>query len=333
MSQPVIQRAALPAALFDDAPPPAGLGLRAGQPCFICGVQDRPVPLADLGEYRVHRCPRCRGESVSPLPEPEALSAAYHGFDAGRIGREHFHQYAELAERMLAAELSKAGLRFSDEGHSASFLDYGCGAGHFVRAAGNLGFRSIGVEFDPVSVSEGRKAGLDIREAGSPDRPETLEDETFDAILMFHVLEHVTAPFRTLAALADRLRPGGVLLIEVPDQESLPSLIKRMARLVGMKKREWGYVQPPIHLHGLSRRSFEVVARELGLTLHEMSRVSPLDPRKFPSNREYWRYLRIQQAVYRLARVMRSPGYLFVVLKKESMPRPEADRCLDGRGA
>ena len=289
--------------------------------------------MVDLGEYRVHRCTSCRGESVSPLPDPEALSAAYQGFDAGRIAREHFRQYAELAEIMLSTELSRAGLRFSDEGYSASFLDYGCGGGHFVRAACNLGFRSIGIEFDPVSVAEGRKAGLDIREAGSPDRPETLDDETFDAILLFHVLEHITAPFRTLAALADRLRPGGVLVIEVPDQESLPAGIKRMARLVGMKKHEWGYVQPPIHLHGLSRHSFEVVARALGLSLHEVSRVSPLDPRKFPSNREYWRYLRIQQAVYQFARVMRSPGYLFAVLKKASTPPPEADRCLDGRGA
>src|SRR5262249_41950022 len=213
MPPPAIQRAALPAELFADAPPPAGLGVRAGHRCFICGLASHTVPLVDLGQYRVHRCTSCRGESVSPLPDPEALSAAYQGFDAGRIAREHFEQYAELAEMMLSTELSKAGLRFSDEGHAASFLDYGCGGGHFVRAAGNLGFRSIGIEFDPVSVAEGRKAGLDIREAGSPDRPETLEDETFDAILMFHVLEHVAAPFRTLAALADRLRPGGVLLI------------------------------------------------------------------------------------------------------------------------
>jgi len=334
MPPPAIHRAAaVPAELFADAPPPAGLGSHAVPRCFICGSAERPEPVVDLGEYRVHRCPRCRGESAYPLPDPDTLRAAYQGFDAGRIAREHFEQYSDLAEMMLVNEFAKAGLRLFDEEYSASFLDYGCGGGHFVKAASNLGFRSIGIEFDPVSVAEGRKAGLDVREAGSPDRPDTLEDETFDAILLFHVLEHVTAPFRTLGALADRLRPGGVLFVEVPDQESLPALIKRSARLLGMKKREWGYVQPPIHLHGLSRRSFEVVARELGLTLHEMSQVSPLDPRKFPSNREYWRYLRIQQAVYRLARVMRSPGYLFVVLKKAITPGSRADACLDGRGA
>ena len=81
MSPPAIQRAVLPAEPFADAPQPAGLGLRAEQPCFICGAASRRVPMVDLGEYRVHRCTSCRGESVSPLPDPEALSAVGIGPD------------------------------------------------------------------------------------------------------------------------------------------------------------------------------------------------------------------------------------------------------------
>lgn len=63
--------------------------------------------------------------------------------------------------------------------------------------------------------------------------------------------------------------------------------MKKAARLAHIKRRDWGYVQPPIHLDGFSKYTFEVLARQLGLKLSAVSRLSPLDPKKSLTVPEY----------------------------------------------
>jgi len=51
---------------------------------------------------------------------------------------------------------------------------------------------------------------------------ETLPWRDFDVIASFHVIEHVDSPKRFVSAIADRVRPGGLLVLETPDIHSLP---------------------------------------------------------------------------------------------------------------
>jgi hypothetical protein len=104
--------------------------------------------------------------------------------------------------------------------------------------------------------------------------------------------------------------------IGVPDQTALPSRVKKLLRVFGFKQKEWGYVQPPIHLHGFTPDTLAVLGKKLHLRVREIRSTSPLDPASFPSTPEYWRRLPAHRAVYSLARFLGSPGYLLAVYQR-----------------
>jgi SAM-dependent methyltransferase len=194
-------------------------------------------------------------------------------------------------------------------GNGRRFLDYGCGGGHFVAAAVELGFEAVGMELDRVSVNAGRSRGLDIREVRTASG-ELPAGETFDVILIFHVLEHIAAPRQVVANLRGHLRRGGTLVIGVPDQDSFPSLLKRSLRGLGIKRSEYGFVQPPIHLIGFNKRSLQALGASLELECLRLSRENAVDPDNFPVGRSYWGNMPLHKAIYAIGALLGSGGHL-----------------------
>jgi len=112
-------------------------------------------------------------------------------------------------------------------------LDYGCGNGDFLARARDLDWDCVGVDFDADALAVCRSRGLTVY---SPD--ELPATEVFDAITLSHVLEHVADPPALLAALHDKLAPGGQLYIELPNIDSLAH------RRFG---RSWRGIEAPRH--------------------------------------------------------------------------------------
>jgi len=86
---------------------------------------------------------------------------------------------------------------------------------------------------------------------------------------MFHYLEHSIQPERELRAAHQALRPGGHLLIEVPDPES------RYARLLG---RWWLPWLQPQHLHYAPVGNLRRKLTDLGFTVLAEQHAEPHDP-------------------------------------------------------
>jgi SAM-dependent methyltransferase len=106
-------------------------------------------------------------------------------------------------------------LRFAPAG--GTLLDVGASNGAFLAAArGHFAVR--GVEPDPGTAAEARALGLEVVTG-------TLEElspvPTYDAITMFHVIEHLDSPRAALMQVRSLLKPGGVLLIETPSADNL----------------------------------------------------------------------------------------------------------------
>lgn len=99
-------------------------------------------------------------------------------------------------------------------------LDMGCGAGLLAEPLARLGAAVTGVDAAPENVAAARahaaQAGLaiDYRTGGV----ETLGDESFDLIVSMEVIEHVAAPEAFVRGLADRLAPGGLLVLSTPNR-------------------------------------------------------------------------------------------------------------------
>jgi len=159
----------------------------------------------------VWRCSTCDLVYGSPRPSGDELAHYYattYRDEYGAVAPEELRRIglddAAARARRLTNYLQP----------TASILDVGAGVGTFLAAiAGRVG-AATGVEPDERSrVYIGDELGLPAVATLS----ELERGSEFDLITLFHVLEHVLDPASFLRELAALLRPGGALVIEVPN--------------------------------------------------------------------------------------------------------------------
>jgi methionine biosynthesis protein MetW len=118
-------------------------------------------------------------------------------------------------------------------------LDVGCASGYLGAALHHeKACRVWGIDVDPASVEAARARGYeDVVQADldAPDLPADLAaglglPDSFDAILAADVLEHLTRPLPLLARLTPLLRPGGTLVVSLPN---IGHLTTRLGLLAG----------------------------------------------------------------------------------------------------
>src|SRR5262249_1493434 len=103
------------------------------------------------------------------------------------------------------------------------WLDVGCGHGHFCCAARQA---LPGVELDGLDWGESvegarRRRCVDQAHRGSLPAVAASLRGRYDVVSMFHYLEHVLDPAAEIAAAREVLEPGGYLVIEVPEPDSV----------------------------------------------------------------------------------------------------------------
>ena len=102
-------------------------------------------------------------------------------------------------------------------------IDAGCGRGEFLLACREAGITAHGFDTNERSVADLVARGIDAAVAGVPGCFAKIADSSIGAIVSMHVVEHlpVDALFGLFAESARVLRPGGLLVIETPNAESL----------------------------------------------------------------------------------------------------------------
>ena len=100
-----------------------------------------------------------------------------------------------------------------------SLLDIGCGPGVFLEQARNRGWKVAGLEFNKWCVK--RLKELEIEVADCPIEESNLKDESFECITLWTILEHLADPAAVLKEINKKLAPGGLLVVYVPNADSL----------------------------------------------------------------------------------------------------------------
>lgn len=132
-------------------------------------------------------------------------------------------------------------------------LDVGCGGGQALQRLADLGWQVEGVDFDPEAVEIAQKNSLDVR-LGSLE-PQAYAPDSFDAVTVSHVIEHVHDPLSLLCECRRILKPGGHLVVATPNSGSWGH------RTFGAN---WMHLDPPRHLYIFNEQSLRWFAAKAG---------------------------------------------------------------------
>lgn len=231
--------------------------------CPLCGGRtfDRLFVARDRlldrpGTFPVVRCGNCGLTQLHPLPTAAELAAHYPP-SYFPLDQDPADEARDVARGLLARVT--AWLKRS--GHaSARILDVGCGTGLFLSLAAAQGMPTRGIELSEDAVDYARQRhGLNVHH-GTLETAE-LEDAAFDIITMWHVLEHVPDPLDALRRCERALAPEGLLLIGVPNIESLE------ARLFG---KRWYSLDAPRHLYHFTPATMTASLAKSGLDVERI---------------------------------------------------------------
>jgi SAM-dependent methyltransferase len=232
--------------------------------CPVCGktefrnklvVEDKSV---SKESFAIQQCVACTFQFTNPRPDADHIGRYYesdeyvsHNSAATGLINQAYRLARFFTMRRKVALVSRLVPR------KGLLFDYGCGTGHFLAAAKAGGWQVAGVEPNARAREEAAaRVGQPIRSGKLID----FELESFDAITLWHVLEHVHALNDTLNQLVNRLKPDGVLLIAVPNVESLDAQHYR---------QEWAAYDVPRHLYHFSPQTMTQLLKKHKLKLLE----------------------------------------------------------------
>jgi 2-polyprenyl-3-methyl-5-hydroxy-6-metoxy-1,4-benzoquinol methylase len=147
-----------------------------------------------------------------------------------------------------------AEVRFLPSVPGGRLLDVGCGSGEWLSWMRDLGWQVEGVDSDESANRIARQQGLVIHRGRVEQQ--RFPDNSFDAVTLNHVIEHVSDPVGTLAECCRILKKGGKLYLATPNSSSLGH------RLF---KQDWRGLEPPRHLHIFDPRSMAGLLDTAGL--------------------------------------------------------------------
>lgn len=179
--------------------------------CPVCenAVQ---LPFVDYDELTFVRCEECRSvyksREVTGLMSEEFYEEGYYAHKANRRLKRFEHR------RGKARRLLKNVLVFVS-GTSLKLLDVGCALGEVIAAGKDLGMQSLGCDLSSYAVAFCNERDLPAKEADMMSLP--AQTQTLDVVVYKHVLEHSSEPSKVLQELRRVLKPGGAVLICVPD--------------------------------------------------------------------------------------------------------------------
>lgn len=231
-----------------------------GEMCCVCGRTDATIwrvatdNLLDGSEaFTDLRCTGCGTARLQPRPAVEAMGRYYNETTYARAEDEK----SELGRRLdnfFARQADRAMEAIGDGILRGKMLDVGCGDGRFLSAMTGHGWQGEGIETDAIAASLARRrSGSVVHE--TPLEATNLAERSFDLISLLHVLEHVPNPRATLSTARRLLRPGGTLLLALPNAGSAEAALFRSL---------WYPLDLPRHYWGFTPRSLARLVEECG---------------------------------------------------------------------
>ena len=208
--------------------------------------------------FTLHSCSSCRCLFLEPMPGEAEIAGFYpsqYWWNSSRAqGNAVLKRLESIYRRLALRDHVSFIVRAGGNRSGLDLLDVGCGSGTLLGLLKQRGFRTLGVDFsaEAAEVAE-RENGVRVL-VGSLEQA-GFRDGSFDIVTLFHVMEHVTNPRAVLAEVARILKPGGRLVLQVPNIDSL------QFKAFGAK---WYGLDIPRHVIDYSKESILKVLADAG---------------------------------------------------------------------
>ena len=208
--------------------------------------------------FSIWHCNACTARFTQDVPEQEAIGAYYasenyisHSDTKKGVINSLYHM---VRKRTLSA---KRRLVVNETGITkGAILDIGCGTGAFLNTMKEADWNITGLE--PDTVARSKAAELYHIQPQEPGKLFELTPASFNAITMWHVLEHVHELHAYIKQIEKLLAPGGKAFIAVPNYTSKDAAIYAA---------HWAAYDVPRHLYHFSPQSMVTLLAQHGLKL------------------------------------------------------------------
>jgi len=230
--------------------------------CPVCNS------LMDSGLQTWHwECAECGYEKADLEPAINEMSA-HEQIDEGSREKGLRSLRIENFNKLLQAIVERGP-------RSGSLLDVGCAHGWFLEAAKKGGFKVLGIEPDSSVYSATSQRGLPVRQGFFPDVLSI--NEKFDVIVFNDVFEHIPDVKAVLAGCREHLKPGGMLVLNLPNSSGMFYKFARLLCRFGVRsffERLWQKGLPSPHLHYFSSKNLKILLRANGFEVAEAGQLS-----------------------------------------------------------
>ena len=237
------------------------------QYCAACG-SEAIKPVLDVKDYTVSQqtfaiwhCDNCTLRFTQDIPGSGAIGKYYQSdnyISHSNTGKGFINRLYHIVRRFTLTSKKKL-VEKSARKNTGQLLDIGAGTGAFAAFMQQHGWRVTGLEPDAGARAKARELhGISLLET---DALFQLPEGSFDVITMWHVLEHVHALHEYLAQLKKLLKPGGILLIAVPNYTSADAV---------KYQQYWAAYDVPRHLYHFSPKSMRLLTEKHGMKVKQV---------------------------------------------------------------
>ena len=218
--------------------------------CYICGGEEACL-IKKEDVWDVVQCKSCSFVYVTPLPDEQFLHQHYQTYlPAGNVYIEQWRRMMlGIFQRSLDAIETRSGH------NKGTLLDIGCGYGFFLALARQRGWQVCGIE--PCGHARAHAASNSLEVDSGDLFARAYKDETFDVVTLFYVLEHLPYPLKYLKEINRILKPGGLVLVRVPNTTPLVKFLK----ILGIPNKLY---DTPSHLSDFSPSTIALALEKTG---------------------------------------------------------------------
>ena len=194
---------------------------------------------------------------TSPQPNENDLGKYYESEDyiSHTDNKRSLFEKAYHIVKNIALK-NKLNLINSENPQKGKILDIGAGTGDFLLTAKDNGWETVGVEPSERAKSIATKKGISF-----VDKISDLENNSFDVITMWHVLEHVPNLELQIQELKRLLKPTGTLIVAVPNFKSFDA---------NHYKTFWAAYDVPIHFWHFSKKAIQSLFEKVDMRLEKI---------------------------------------------------------------